>query len=59
MTWNGRHHKEAMRLHREQKRAEAEERNAKTPPERRRKFRSLSADEQKRVLAEAARKAGE
>lgn len=40
MIWNGKHGKGAMRLHRIKKRAEAEERNAQTPPKRRRANRT-------------------
>lgn len=37
--WHGRYHRGAMAARRAQRRAEAEERNARTPPERRRAAR--------------------
>lgn len=39
MSWNGPQEKGAMRKHREQKRREAEARNAATPVERTRRYR--------------------
>ena len=41
-AWRGPHGKGAMKARREEKRAEAEYRNARTPPERRRKNRHLA-----------------
>lgn len=43
--WNGKHGKGAMRLHREVLREEAEERNAKTPLEKRRAYREGTPEE--------------
>lgn len=39
MSWHGSYGKGAMRAHRIAKREDAERRNAKTPPERRRAYR--------------------
>lgn len=50
--WNGRHGRGAMRLHREAKRAEAEDRNARTPLERRRAYRE--ADTKTKIEMESA-----
>lgn len=44
-TWNGKHGQGAMRLHREQKRKDAVERNARTPETRRRRYRRTHADD--------------
>lgn len=64
--WHGEHGPGAMRAHRERKRAEAEARNARTSPERRRKNRRAAQQQpsgkisrQKRAKIAAAKRAEE
>ena len=57
MSWDGKQYKGAMRTRRELKRAQAEDRSAATPPERRRRHRiaQQATQEIKQVKAKSRR----